>query len=240
MNKKTVILIILVLIAAPVGYLLLNNKSLENSMESNAPVIENSQDTSMETTEDVDTMIKTEDENAMMKAPEGALTYMLTQPSTASYTAQKRFLEKEDAVVVGTTDNLNGEGWFDLANQDMYLNAQIDLGILKSDSEKRDEDVLKMFNTTLATLVLNSVEGEIMLDTPFDTTANVTLTVNGVAKEVTFNVTGTVTETGFTATGNGMVNISDFNITPPSMLEVFTVDDGIELTFDVTGKAKAQ
>ena len=234
MMKKVAILVVVVLLAGAGYYFYTTqyNQSQDLSM---------SKDDSMMMMED---KMEKEDNDAMMmedkmekvEMPESALKYELTQDSVAMYVVQKRFLTKEDAEVVGTTENVTGEGWFDVATQQMYLMADVNLNTLASDSETRDKDVLDMLVDTTAKLVLSEIEDEVVLGTPFTTIGTAQVTINKVTNPVTFSIEGTVTETGFTATGSANVLMSDFDLTPPSLLNVYSVDDEMELKFDVTAE----
>ena len=46
-----------------------------------------------------------------------------------------------------------------------------------------------------------------------------------------------LTDEKFTAEGSTQINMSDFGITPPSALGIFTVEDPTTLKFNVVGNA---
>lgn len=231
-NKNNIIIIISLLILAGFGaFFLLNRSSVTNQAE-DTMVLDTVGEGSMEVVnDDLGMEVKIKD------APEGAYSYNITEGS-ASYVAQKRFLTKEDAVVTGTTADVTGEGWFDPETGALFLRGDVALATLVSDSEQRDKDLMGMFKAPTAVLVLDQMQSAISLNEGFTLDLPVKLVVNGIEQTVDFNITGVVTETQFTATGNATVNISDFGMNPPALLEVYTVDDAIELKFDVTGTVK--
>lgn len=197
-------------------------------------VIPTQNDGIMKNDQDSAEMMKSED------TPENSINYSITQDSTAGYIAQKRFFNKPDAEVIGTASSINGSGWYDNETGDFYLSADIDLTKLASDSSGRDKDILAFFTPKTANIMFgqNDTEDKIKMGESFSTTLNANLTINGVTKTIPFEIEGTLMKDSFTATGSASVKMSEFNINPPSLLNVYTVDDMIELTFDVTGLAQ--
>lgn len=168
------------------------------------------------------------------RAPEGAMVYEITSGST-DYTAQKRFLQKEDAVVTGTTEDVYGYGWINKETGALNLHAEVSLVALVTDSPQRDKDVLGMFEDPSATLDMDLESSTIVDGEEFSLETPATLVINGFEKEVTVAVSGTVVGEEFDATGTFTILMSDFGITPPSLAGVFTVDDEIVVDFDVNG-----
>lgn len=233
MNKKVLIPIIIIALLIP-AYLLVNNlTSSENEpaeIEENIPLDKSDQammDSGLEDTLGV---------FESSEVPVGAYKYVLTN-STASYVAQKRFFEREDLEVVGTTENVAGAAWFEPENQDLYLEAEVGLESLSTDSSQRDSDVQSLFTNKVASIVVlpSGIANTITTGEAFNIPVTAQVTINGVTQDVEFQVEGTVTENSFTATGEASIAMSDFGIESPSLLNVFTVDDEIALRFDVEG-----
>lgn len=172
-----------------------------------------------------------------MEAPEGATVYMITE-GTASYTVQKEWLEKPVESVTGTTEDVGGQGWLSADDGSLYVMANADLAGLVTGSAARDKDVAAMWDkSTVATLMLELDTSTITLGEEFTLEAPAMLTINDVEQEVTFAVTGTVTEEGFTATGTGDILITDFGVTPPTVAGLYGVADEASVSFEVTGQA---
>lgn len=232
MKKQNTIIIIILLLLAGLGFYLVSSSMESQQSAATSP-------TESLTGSNEAQMADEEMEKAKVTMPETATEYTLTE-SAVSFIAQKRFLQKEDAVVTGTTDQVSGSGWYDEASSSFYLTAELDFADFETDSSQRDSDILKLFDTTeLKVMVLAEDFEEIALGQAFEVDLPVTLTINNVERSEVFTVSGTVTEAGFSATGSTKILMSDFDVNPPSLANVFTVDDEIELTFDVSGEAKA-
>ena len=168
------------------------------------------------------------------RAPEGSMVYEITSGS-ASYTAQKRFLQKEDSVITGTTDVVSGYGWIVKETGALNLHAEVDLVALATDSEQRDKDVQAMLEDKMGKLDLELASSNIVDGETFSLETPATLIINGFEREVTVAIEGTVAEEDFDATGSFTILMSDFGVTPPSLAGVFTVDDEIVINFEVSG-----
>ncbi len=169
-----------------------------------------------------------------MDKPVDAMMYVFTGGSTVSYTAKKMLLNHEEAVV-GVTEAVSGGGWYSPFEKTLYVGAFVDLSKMKTDSEKRDEDVLQLFTDTLATFIVDKANVSITPGNNFDLQIPGSLTINGVEKQVVFNVTGVLTDNEFNAKGETTVLMSDFGITPPSLANVFTAGDEVIINFTITG-----
>lgn len=249
-NKQYILILVALLVLGGLGFYFVSNNS-----EDSDSMMEKTEKTAMLDDEDEmmekdrqddDAMMEDDkmmgDESAkgdtmMMEAPEGAVSYMISDGST-SYVVQKGWVSKPSEEVVGTTTDVSGAGWLDPETGALYLSAKADLSTLKSSSSDRDRDVQKRLDDSTAMLVLDLDTSTITLGEPFELETPVMLTVNGVQAEVPFAISGTITEEGFTATGTADAKISDFGLEAPSVLDLYVVDDNFQLTFDVTGTAK--
>lgn len=242
-NKQYILILGALLVLGGLGFYFVSNNSSDkdDSMMEKAENTVMMEDESLEDDKmmDDDKMAEIDSmmEDTTMEAPEGAVSYMISEGS-ASYVVQKGWVSKPSEEVVGTTSDVSGSGWINPETGALYLNAKVDLSSLKSSSEDRDEDIQKRFDDPTAMLVLELDSSTIAMGEPFELETPVMLTVNGVEAEVPFAMSGTVTEEGFTATGTAKAKISDFGMEAPSVLGLYVVDDNFQLTFDVTGTVK--
>ncbi len=241
-NTKTLIIGLLILLGVGgfFAYRMSAESNTSNDPQPQEPVVQ--QDQPNESTPSAN---MSDDKNATyskfvtVSAPQGSKKYVVSNNSEASYTVTKVFVGKPQATVVGVTEDVEGAGWYDVEGKKFYLKAEIGLDSLKSDSEKRDADILPLFTPATATIVLNGDNSTdaISMTEPFETQLTVDVTIGTVTKPVVFDVKGMLDEDKFTAEGTTLVKMSDFGITPPSALNIFSVEDDTTLKFNVTGEA---
>jgi polyisoprenoid-binding protein YceI len=166
-------------------------------------------------------------------------TFNFDEGSTASYTIKKEFLKKPSQDVIGKGDGVNGYGSISLDGTKIKVEASVDIKTVKTDSPKRDSDVLKFFSSTVALLDADAVlVNPLQLGVERTETLPAKFTLNNVTKEVPFTVTATVTENSLKAVGSTRVKLSEFDIQPPALADVFSVSDEITFSFDVVGTRK--
>ncbi len=248
-NKLIFVLPLIIILGAVVGLMTINKTS-----STPAPKVATTDEKSIEatptneSTETNNAMDEKESKSATLEeftaiipsdVPETAFKYVLTDKSNASYTVAKTFFEKPGITVTGVTDGVVGAAWYDEESKRYYLKANIDLTKLKSDSEKRDADIMPLFTppTAMFELIGDNTDGKLSLAEPFETQIAGNLTVGEVTKEVVFDVKGSLSKTSFAAEGMTKAKISDFGITAPSLFEVFSVSDDIDLKFVVDAVA---
>lgn len=250
MNIKNFTLILLVVLILGGAYYY--NSKRQMSSEENE-MMENTMMTDEKTEDDaimmedngmVQGMVSTNDMKNMIEQMGMSLdtvkAYTLSEPSTVSYEAQKTFLGKDPITVVGTSDKVSGYGLLDTSSNKVYLSAHADLSVLKSDSSQRDSDIQSLFSPASATIelkdyTLDGFDSQTSMGSKLTLTIPVMVTVNGITKEYPFDVEAVVTEDEFKASGTANAKMSDFGITSPSLLNVFTVADDLVLKFDVLG-----
>jgi len=169
--------------------------------------------------------------------PSGAYAYDLSS-GNVKYVANKVFLNKDPELVTGTNSKLVGEGFYNPETNNGHVLVTFNFSDFSTGSAARDSDVFQNYIQDKNI----KVEGDFMdLDVTEGTaqTANLPLnvTINGVTKPVNFDVTFTVTPESMTAKGSSKVMMSEFNVTPPSALSIYNVQDEITLEFDVMGAA---
>lgn len=236
-NTKFILIIPLVLIlGATVLLMTIKNKPSQEAKKQNDPVVTEEKPVAYEKKETTQSTTPNFGMYVTGEVPETAKKYMITK-GVASYTVNKVFVGKPVAVVTGVTELVEGAGWYDETSKKFYLKAKIDLKGLKSDSEQRDSDILPLFVPPMAVFEINGDNSNdiLTLAEPFETNLVGNLTVGNTTKELTFIVSGTLTEESFAAQGSTKVNMSEFGIKTPSLLNVYTVEDMTELKFEVEG-----
>jgi len=169
--------------------------------------------------------------------------------SQASYHAQEQLAGRNlPSAAVGTSSGVTGSI---VLSSDGSIAAdqsqiQVDLTHLASDESRRDNfikgNTLQTSRFPTATFVPREAQG---LPTPLPTSGQAAfqlsgdLTVHGVTKPVTWQVTAQFD--GGTVSGNATtnVNISDFGMTPPKAGPVLSIEDALmlELAFNAAREA---
>jgi len=159
--------------------------------------------------------------------------------SHASYHAQEQLAGRSlPSEAVGTSKGVTGSIVFgpDGAIAADQSQIQVDLSKLSSDESRRDNfikgDTLQTSRFPNATFVPKQAEG---LPTPLPTDGEVTfqlhgdLTVHGVTKPATWQVTAQFTGDSVTGNATTNVNISDFGMAPPKAGPVLSIQDALTL-----------
>jgi len=164
--------------------------------------------------------------------------------SQASYHAREQLVGKTlPSDAVGTSKSVSGA--LVLGADGSVLTDQskitVDLTKLQSDESRRDNfikmDTLQTSRFPMATFVPNAVEG---LPTPLPTSGQATfqlsgdLTVHGVTKPVTWEVTATFADTSVSGSATTAIKITDFGMTPPRAGPVLSIEDGLTLELAFT------
>ena len=167
----------------------------------------------------------------------------------ASYHAQEQLVGRSvGSEAVGTSNAVSGTL---VLGQDGSVKSdqsqiQVDLRQLTSDESRRDNFIkgqtLQTTQYPTATFVPRSVQG---LATPLPSSGQSTfqlggdLTVHGVTKPVTWQVTAQFSDTGVSGNATTNVNISDFGMTPPRAGPVLSIEDGLTLEMVFTANREA-
>lgn len=189
-----------------------------------------------------------------------------TEPDTAEQTGgtvtlkiipeetQARFLIDEvlfgeTKTVVGTTNSVSGEIKVDADNpQNSQVNVQVDLRTLVTDNSKRNGAIQRFILETgvpgnesanfTATSITGLPEITSVGDTyEFQITGN--LTVKGMTKEITFDVTATaVLDTRLEGTASAATLFTEFTNIPRLPPQVASVADGLILEIDFVAVAE--
>ena len=176
---------------------------------------------------------------------------LVFDPATtqARYRAQEQLVGRSvGSEAVGTSKAVSGTL---VLGQDGSVKSdqsqiQVDLRQLTSNESRRDNfikgETLQTTRYPSATFVPKSVQG---LASPLPSSGQATfqlggdLTVHGVTKLVTWQVTAQFSQTGVSGNATTNVNISDFGMTPPKAGPVLSIEDGLtlEMVFTATREA---
>lgn len=152
-----------------------------------------------------------------------------------TYEAVKKFFNKPEETVIGVTKSVSGKATWNPETKVVQADIRVNLADLQTDNPKRDEHVRGFFNDLNTIFQIHNHIAEIDVDHSFRKEVQGSITINGVTKELTFEVEGTITENSFEASGSADTRISEFGINPPSMMGVFTAADEIKLGFKISG-----
>ena len=169
--------------------------------------------------------------------------------STASYHAHEQLVGRTlPSEAVGTTAGVSGSLAFAadgtiVADQSKIV---VDLSKLQSDESRRDNfikgNTLQTSRYPMATFVPTAVQG---LPSPLPTSGQVTfqllgdLTVHGVTKPVTWQVTAQFGDSTVTGDATSAINITDFGMSPPKAGPVLSIEDGLTLELAFTAARQA-
>lgn len=178
-------------------------------------------------------------------ASSGGLTWTIVpEQSEARYRVREQLVRRDlpnDAV--GKTNQISGsitvspEGLIDASSSKIT----VDVSTLATDERMRDNyvrrNILQTDQYPQVVFVPRSISG---LPSPLPASGQVTfqvagdLTIRGVTKPVTWDVTGTIDGSQAKGTATTSFKFEDFNLTQPQVPVVLSVDDKITLEADVT------
>jgi polyisoprenoid-binding protein YceI len=179
-------------------------------------------------------------------APAGVATTftIVSEDSEAAYHAEEELAGKGANTAIGKTNAIIGNVYF--GKDDMPLACSrfdVDLRTLKSDEARRDNflynNTLQTQQFPLATFILTSVDG---LDKPLADGEKTTftlignLTIHGVTKLVAWDATVTADGDTLKGTASTTFEMPDFNIAPPKVGPVISLDETVKLVVDISAK----
>jgi polyisoprenoid-binding protein YceI len=178
--------------------------------------------------------------------PDGtaSLYSIVSEESEARYVAEEELSGVGAKTAIGRTSAFIGQIGFDESGIPLACSRfDVDLRTLTSDSARRDNylygNTLETETYPLATFILTSVEG---LDGPLvegqetGLTMLGNLTVHGVTNLVAWNATVTLDGDTVTGTAETSFQMPEFNITPPIVGQVLSIEDTIKLEVDITAR----
>ena len=159
--------------------------------------------------------------------------YYFEPGSNVSFRVIKKFFQKEHETVKGTTKNIEGVGIID--NGVANIVVVVDPKTFITGVEGRDREMYKFFSSD-AIFIVENLPIELLSNETFiiNTIVPGKLMVNGIEKFVEFKVKGNLSEGKLVANGSLDVNIVDLGVTPPSLLNVYSLDDTVTIDFSIT------
>jgi polyisoprenoid-binding protein YceI len=164
--------------------------------------------------------------------------------SHASYHAREQLVGRDlPSDAVGTSNDVSGAVIFksDGSIDASQSQVKVDLSKLTSDQSRRDNfiqrETLQTSQYPMATFTPRDTAG---LPSPLPTTGQSTfqlsgdLTVHGVTRPVTWQVTAQFDPTSVSGSATTDVNISDFGMTPPKAGPVLSIEDALTLELAFT------
>lgn len=172
-----------------------------------------------------------------------ATTYtIVSDQSEARYKAEEELAGTGANTAIGKTNAFIGTIMFAADGNPLACSRfDVDLRTLQSDESRRDNflynNTLETGTYPLATFILTSVEGLSgpLVDgqeTTFTMIGN--LTVHGVTKLVAWDATVTLNGDTITGSATTAFDMPDFNITPPKVGPVLSLDEHVVLEIDIT------
>jgi len=162
--------------------------------------------------------------------------------SEARYRVQEELVNKGAIEAVGSTTAIQGGIYLDEAGIPLACSRfDVDLRTLTSDESRRDNalhsQTLETATYPLATFVLSSIEGiDSALVEGEDTTVVLVgnLTMHDVTRVVAWEATVTLNGDVITGKAATEFEMPEFNITPPKMGPVLSIDETVVLEIDFT------
>lgn len=167
---------------------------------------------------------------------EASGSYVISnQDSTASYSVQEKFLQQNlPNLAVGKTSAVKGELVLE-KGAIKPSTVTVDVSSLKSDKAQRDrvlkERALESAKYPEATFTITGMEGAQAIGAGQETAFKLkgTLKVHGVEKAVLWDAKGLLVGNTLKLTATLTFAMSDFQIEPPNVLNVVSVDDKVQL-----------
>ncbi len=174
-------------------------------------------------------------EETQSDAPEGSYRYTITE-GTVKYIANKVFIATGPSDVEGVNTTIAGNGYFDPVTMMGRVEANFSFSDFTTGNPTRDSDLFQNYVSEKDIIISGDFTNLTMIEGT-DQTAVLPLnvTINGVSKQVDFNVTYNVTPEALIASGESRIKMSDFGIKAPNLLNVYTVEDEVAINFDVMG-----
>lgn len=182
-------------------------------------------------------------------SPGGVTLVIDPAASKASYHAHEQLVGRTlPSEAVGTSSAVSGSLviYPDGSIAADQSQISVDLSKLQSDENRRDNFIkgsaLQTSRYPMATFVPRQAQG---LPSPLPTAGSATfqllgdLTVHGVTRPVTWQVTAQFGDSSLSGDATTSVNITDFGMTPPKAGPVLSIEDGLTLELAFTAARQA-
>ncbi|GHE11893.1 YceI family protein [Klenkia taihuensis] len=156
-------------------------------------------------------------------------TWTVGAGSSAGYRVDE-VLNGADVTVAGTTDQVSGS--VVVSGGDLQsAQVDVDMASVATDSDRRDayfrEDVVEVGQFPTATFAVDqAVDLPELTGTPVTVPVAGSLTVHGVTRQVTVDLSVVRTADGVQASGSVPVTFADYDVTPPDLGFVSVEDSG--------------
>lgn len=167
--------------------------------------------------------------------------------SQVSYTVQETFFNQNNKLntAVGVTKQVTGDIYGNKTDpsQSKFGTITVDISQFTSDSSMRDNFIRRKFLESskypLATFTPTAIDGmpETYTDGQsysFKVTGN--MTVHGVTKPVTFDVTASLSGTTLSGTATAAVKMSDFGVGPITLAGMLQTQDDVKLSMQFVAR----
>ena len=169
-------------------------------------------------------------------------TYAIdSENSEVRYIAEEELVGKGANTAIGSTKAFIGNIYFDETGLPLACSRwDADLRTLTSDESRRDNflyrNTLETETYPLATFILTSVEGldQALGSDEVTFTLIGDLTIHGVTKSVSWAATAKLDGDTLTGSANTTFNMADFDIEPPIVGSVVSLDENVKLEADIT------
>lgn len=161
--------------------------------------------------------------------------------STASYAVREKFLGRElNATAVGESSAFTGEIILDGGVIQPSV-VQVDLSTLKSDEERRDNQVRRALDTAnhpFATFQITGAEGNPVLKEGQEVSLKLQgkMTIKGTEQPLLFDARARLEGESLALTAETTFQMTTFGVTPPNIANFVSVTDEVKLTISFVGK----
>jgi polyisoprenoid-binding protein YceI len=182
-------------------------------------------------------------QDTTVQADDDVRTFAIVPDQTeASYTVQEQFLNRDlPTTAVGTTNAVEGQFQFTADDQPsgQVTKITVDLRTLTSDSTMRDNRIRSQWlesdtypfaefvSTGAQNLPASYTAGQ---EVSFTLLGN--LTIHGITRPATFDVTGTLEGNTVKGTATTTLKMTDFGFEPPSVAGILTVEDNVTVALN--------
>lgn len=164
----------------------------------------------------------------------------VAERSEAAYAVREKFLGNElNVTAVGKTSTLSGQ----IILKDGVIQpstVQVDVSKLKSDEDRRDNQVRRALDTgnhPLATYKITGAEGNPVIKEGAEVSLKLlgSMTIKGSEQPLTFDATARLVDGVLTLTAQSLFKMTTFGVNPPSVAGFVSVTDEVTLTVNFVG-----
>ncbi len=166
---------------------------------------------------------------------------VVADQSSASYSVHEKLLGRNlNQTAVGKTSAFKGE----LVLENGVIKpstVQVDVSTLKSDEDRRDNQVRRALDTgnhQFASFSITGTDGNLALKEGQEVAIKLlgTLTIKGTEKPVVFDAKGKLTGDTLTLAAETTFKMTTFGVNPPNIANMVAVDDEVKLNVTFVGK----